>query len=88
VIEHIAEPAPLVAEVARCLKPGGRFVLTTPKRAAEWLIAVYARDIGEEHQRYYGPAEMAALAGGAFEITGYHTFLAGLNQAFCLTRTA
>ena len=88
VIEHIAEPKLLISEVTRCLKPGGCFILTTPKRTAEYLIALYAKDIGEEHERYYGVDDIVALAGDALELTGHHTFLAGLNQTFCLTRRA
>ena len=86
VIEHIAAPEPVLAEVHRVLKPGGHFILTTPRRAAEWLIALYARDIGEEHETYYTADSLRALAGGRFELTGTHAFCLGLNQAFCLTR--
>jgi SAM-dependent methyltransferase len=85
VIEHIAEPGPIVAEIHRVLKPGGRFVFTTPKRSAEVLIRLYARDIEEEHETYFDLARVRALAGERFELTGHHSFILGLNQAFCLT---
>lgn len=85
VIEHIAEPEPITAEIHRVLKPGGRFVFTTPKRSAEFLIRLYARDIEEEHETYFDLARVEALAGERFELTGHHTFILGLNQAFCLT---
>ena len=32
VIEHVADPRAFLADVARCLKPGGRLHLTTPNR--------------------------------------------------------
>ncbi len=34
-LEHVAEPAPFLAEAWRCLRPGGRLVLTVPF-AARW----------------------------------------------------
>ncbi len=42
VIEHVPDPVPLLAEVARVLKPGGRVVLTT----GDWGSA-YAQRHGE-----------------------------------------
>lgn len=85
VIEHINDPLPIAAEIHRILKPGGHFVFTTPKESAEPLIALYARHIEEEHETYFDPARVEALAGERFEVTGQHTFIFGLNQAFCLT---
>jgi SAM-dependent methyltransferase len=46
VIEHVSDPVPLLAEVARVLKPAGRVVLTTgdwgsayaQRRGAEWHL--------------------------------------------------
>jgi 2-polyprenyl-3-methyl-5-hydroxy-6-metoxy-1,4-benzoquinol methylase len=35
VIEHVQSPHKLLAEAARVLRPGGRFVLTTPLRVSE-----------------------------------------------------
>ncbi|MQX38013.1 class I SAM-dependent methyltransferase [Roseospira navarrensis] len=86
VIEHIADPEPVLAEIHRVLVPGGRFILTTPRRAAEWVIALYARDIGEEHERYYTAESLRALAGDRFDFAGSRAFCAGLNQAFCLVK--
>jgi SAM-dependent methyltransferase len=86
VIEHIAEPEPVMAEVARVLRPQGLFVLTTPRRAAERLIRLYVRDIDEEHETYHDLASITALAAGRFRVSGHHTFVFGLNQAFALER--
>lgn len=86
VIEHISHPRPLLEEIHRVLSPGGRLIITTPKQAAEALIALYARDIGDEHETYYTAQSLADLTDGLFEVEAHHTFLFGLNQVFCLTR--
>lgn len=86
VIEHISEPHPLLNEIYRVLKPGGRLLLTTPKRSAEWIIALYARDIEDEHDVYYTRDTIEALAGDRFKLSDAHTFCLGLNQVFCLTK--
>jgi SAM-dependent methyltransferase len=39
-LEHIPEPAPFLAEAFRCLKPGGRMLLTVPF-AARWHFIPY-----------------------------------------------
>jgi len=90
VIEHLPEAADLVAEVARVLKPGGRFVVTTPRRAGEWLIRLYSRDVeaGSDHghEDYYDEAKMAQLTGGLLEPVTYRRFLFGLNQLFVFAK--
>jgi ubiquinone/menaquinone biosynthesis C-methylase UbiE len=86
VIEHVHDPAGMIKEIARVLKPGGRLIMTTPKRRAEWLINLYAKDIEEEHEQYFDRKTMQELAGGNFEIAGYHCFIFGLNQTFCLRK--
>jgi len=86
VIEHIDDPTPLVKEIHRVLKPGGRFVFTTPKRQAEVLIRLYVKDIEEEHETYYDLDRVRQLAGDMFDVAGHHTFIFGLNQAFCLVK--
>jgi len=66
VIEHIDDPAALLKEIHRVLKPGGCFVFTTPKRLAEFIIRLYARNIDEEHETYYDLDSVRKLAGDHF----------------------
>ena len=73
-------------EVHRVLKPGGRFIMTTPKQAAEFLIHLYVRDIEEEHEIYFDRESMKVMVEGLFEVTDYSTFILGLNQVFCLEK--
>lgn len=40
VIEHVEDPRPMLRECFRCLKPGGRLVLTTPTR-----LGIYVHDL-------------------------------------------
>src|SRR3546814_12734114 len=84
VIEHIRRPEPLVAEIARVLKPGGRFVLTTPRREAETLIRLYVRGIEDEQERYLARADIEGLAGGSRRLVASTSLIFSLHQFFCL----
>lgn len=88
VIEHISCPEDIFKEVARVLKTGGHFIITTPRKSADLLIKIYAKNIDEEHESYFDYDRMTKLAGTMFEIVIYHRFLFGLNQVFCLEKTA
>ena len=77
-LEHVPEPAAIVATAARLLRPGGHLVVSTINRTARaWLAAI----VGAEHvlhllpkgtheyARFIRPSELAAWARAAgFEI--------------------
>ena len=86
VIEHITDPELLIKEIHRVLKPEGRLIITTPKKQGEFLIRLYAKNIDEEHERYYDLEGIKELAEDLYDIHRYHTFIFGLNQCFCLVR--
>lgn len=86
VIEHLSQPEDIFKEVWRVLKTGGHFIITTPRKSAELLIRMYAKNINEEHKSYFDYDRIKKLAGTMFDITGHHTFIFGLNQAFCLKK--
>jgi ubiquinone/menaquinone biosynthesis C-methylase UbiE len=54
VIEHVQHPEKMVAEARRVLKPGGKFVLTTPYRLTE-----FPND--PNHVKEYFPTEMEKM---------------------------
>ncbi len=56
VIEHIADDAAALAGIARCLKPGGKFVMTVP--AHQWMWS--AHDVVNHHHRRYSKTTLAA----------------------------
>jgi ubiquinone/menaquinone biosynthesis C-methylase UbiE len=85
VIEHLSDVNLTLAEIARVLKPDGRLIFTTPKRNAEFLINLYSSDIEQGHHlAYYDLKRVVGLAGEQYKLIGYATFIAGLNQVFCL----
>ena len=86
VIEHVSCPEDIFKEVSRVLKTGGRFIITTPRKTADSLIKIYAKDIDQEHESYFDYDRMAKLAGTMFEIVAYRRFIFGLNQVFCLEK--
>ena len=73
VLEHVADPAAVVAEASRVLRGGGAFVFSTPNRTVlGWLAligaaqpfrptAVLPRDL-HEWRRFIRPAELLRMA--------------------------
>lgn len=86
VIEHLPQPEELIGEIWRVLKPNGRLIITTPPKSAEFFILFYSPDIKSEHKSYFDMSRIKNLAGDNFKIVGHHTFIFGLNQAFCLQK--
>ena len=86
VIEHLPSPEGIFKEVARVLKPSGRFIITTPRKSADLLIKLYAKNIDEEHESYFDYERIRELAGTMLKIVGHHNFIFGLNQVFCLEK--
>jgi SAM-dependent methyltransferase len=86
VIEHLAQPMAIIKEIARILKPGGKCIITTPKKSSSWILKLYARDIDQEHESYFDLARIKAITEGALQLEEYHVFCLGFNQAFCLSK--
>jgi len=57
VLEHLAEPGPLLAEIRRVLVPGGRLLVGVPGARG------YAAD--PDHKVFYGEAELERALGAA-----------------------
>ncbi|MCI0651740.1 MAG: class I SAM-dependent methyltransferase [Planctomycetes bacterium] len=83
VVEHLEDPTALLRHVWRVIAPNGKLILTTPKQAADKFIRWYVPNIEEEHEHYFDRESLERILAPAFVLTGYHTFLLGLNQAFC-----
>jgi len=80
-IEYFAEPAPLLAELRRVLRPGGRLILQAylPSRYPEGLWELMKRgrnrllrrDVGFRHRRYGARALDRLLAGVGFALVDW-----------------
>jgi 2-polyprenyl-3-methyl-5-hydroxy-6-metoxy-1,4-benzoquinol methylase len=64
VVEHAPDEQAFVKEAARVLKPGGKFILTTPNKATRLLP--YEKPFNEFHIREYYPHELRELLKQAF----------------------
>ncbi len=82
VVEHLDDVPTAFGEVRRVLKPGGLFILTTPKQQADSILRVVAKEVEHIHQQYFDRYNLPALAGEGFTLAQYNTFLLGLNQLF------
>ena len=73
VIEHVTDPAAFVAELARCLKPDGLLIMSTPNRtAASRIFLVEAAErLGQvprgthDWHRFLTPEELTSLLADA-----------------------
>lgn len=78
VLEHIAEPAPVVRELARRLRPGGWFIATVPAFQSLWTT----HDDINHHVRRYRVAELESLVRGAgLEVVDARYFFTALAIA-------
>lgn len=87
VVEHLREPAAVLARARGLLAPGGTLVLTTPHPRARRLhglgarLRLFSRDADDEHERFFDRAGLASLARAAgLRLIDYRPFQLGLNQ--------
>ena len=78
-LEHVADEAAFISELARVTRPGGRLVVNTPhlKRTALRRLrhALGQTDEKHGHRRPgYTPDGSRALLGSAFELESHHTY--------------
>lgn len=89
--EHLHDPAALLEKARRWIKPGGRFIATTPAPAAHQVLelgsrlGLLSRHADEEHEKLWSFAEIEEIA----RRTGWRMirrkrFLLGANQLFVL----
>ena len=87
-IEHVADPAALVREGRRILKPGGLLTLNTPNRAGLWHLFMGRRWFHYrqmEHTFFFSPAVMTDLLHRhGFDVLEIHSSskIIDLNYAF------
>lgn len=93
VLEHFPfnQAQNLFKEIHRILTHNGHLIITTPRKAADWLIRLYSKDTdkqdasgGSGHEFYYDSETIEGLSEGLFQLHLYLTFLFGLNQLFVL----
>lgn len=79
VLEHIPDPECAVAEAARVLTPGGRFLTVTPNGGVEWLLDILERlhlKLPEGPHRFLTFAALSRIAGERFRVVEHRQFLA------------
>jgi SAM-dependent methyltransferase len=70
VLEHVEDDETFVSEVSRVLKPGGRFIMTTPN-------GDFVENHNPDHKRHYKKKQLSDLLGRHFENVKVEYAIAG-----------
>lgn len=73
VIEHLVDVAPYLREIARVLKTGGLFLLSTPNKRFHDRFSRDGKPLSRFHIREYYPQELYALLKDYFSIRGIYS---------------
>ena len=91
-IEHVKDPAGLLATLRPLLSQAGAIVITTPHPRIEWAhtlgakVHLFSQEAHEEHEDLIDLARMRQIAAdGGVTVAHYQRFLFGANQLFLLT---
>lgn len=92
VLEHLNNVEYVLAEIKRILRPGGKFIFTTPSPMAKPVLEFLAFRLGviskadiEDHKHYYSRSELESMLTD-FSSFAYYPFQFGLNQLFVLEK--
>jgi len=78
-LEHVADEAAFVAELARVTRPGGRLIVNTP-HLKETALRRFRHALGQTDERHghlrpgYTPSRLAALLGDGFTVESERTY--------------
>lgn len=70
VLEHVEEDEKFVSEISRVLKPGGRFIMTTPN-------GDYVENHNPDHKRHYKKVQLESLLRRHFDVVKVEYAIAG-----------
>lgn len=70
VLEHVAEDELFVSEISRVLKPGGKFIMTTPN-------GDFVKNTNPDHKRHYKRQQLASLLAKYFSQAEVEYAIAG-----------
>lgn len=87
VLEHLGDPASVLIDFSRRLRPQGQIVLTTPHASCEWIhtvgaaVGLFSHHASDDHETLFDENQLRNLA----KKTGlsnvlYRRFLGGANQ--------